>query len=453
MNLSSILNIAKGALSAAQTSVQVTSNNIANVNTTGYARQEAVLEEASPNGVSVTTITRYYDRYLESSIRGKNSDAEEQSVLSTYLTRIEGFLNEDNSQLSSNLTSYFNAWQNLSTDPQNTGMLQTIVSRGDMLTQSINAMYTDLKDLQAECNDQVLSNVDSINGMLSSIAGLNTHIIESSGMADSSSSKNSYLDQKTALLGKLSKKMDITTFDDKYGRTTVLTTGGKPLVEYECAWTLTAVPDETTGYANVAWKDGGGTVTDITDQIRSGKLKAMIDTRDTYTPEFLSKLYDLSTALIDNVKWTTTIGGVSSTTSFFQGTSAGNIAVSTSLANDPSLLTASSDPDNSPTGNDIALAMASLIDEKLCGNGTLTFTDFASSIASRIGQLTSNANKAAEYSSDALSILTAQRASVSGVSIDDEMANLIKFQYAYQAASRLFTVADELLQSLLAVAR
>jgi flagellar hook-associated protein 1 FlgK len=450
VNISSVLNVAKVALSAAQTSVEVTSNNIANVNTVGYARQEAVLEEASPNGVRIRTITRYYDKYLENSIQGKTSDAKEQSVLSTYLTRIEGFLNEDNSQLSSRLTSYFNAWQNLSTDPTNTGLKQTIVSQGQMLGQSINTIYSDLRVLQTEVNHQILSDIDSINGILSSIAGLNKLIIESTG--DAGSSKNSYLDQKTALLDKLSQKMSVTTFDDEYGRTTILTSGGKPLVEDAGAWTLTAIPDETTGYAKVAWKDATGATTDITNSIGKGELKALIDTRDTYAPEFLSDLDKLSSALIDSVKWTATKGGVTSDTSFFQGTGGGNIAVSASLEDDPTLITASSDPDNRPTDNDIALAMASLIDQKLCDGGTSTFIDFSSSMVNRIGQLASDAKSTAQYTSDTLSILTAQRASISGVAIDDEMANLIKYQYAYQAASRLFTVADELLRTLMQVA-
>ncbi len=452
MNLSGVLNVAKGALSAAQTCVHVTSNNIANVNTEGYARQEAVLEEASPDGVGISTIRRHYDKYLDNSILGKNSDAGEQSVLSTYLTRIEGSLNEDNSQLSNNLTSYFNAWQSLSMDPTNTGLKQTIVSRGQMLTQSISSIYNDLKGLQTEVNSQILSNIDSINGMLSAIAGLNGHIVESSGYADGSSSKNGFLDQKTALLNKLSQKMDITTFDDEFVRVTILTSAGRPLVEEGGSWTLTTITDEATGYAKVAWKDATGAVADITDTIGKGELKALLDVRDAYASEFLGDLDELSSSLINNVKWTATVGGVSSTTSFFQGASAGNIAVSQNLVDNPTLIASSSDPDNYPTDNDNALAMASLMGQKLCGDGPSTFTDFASSMVSRIGQLTSDAKNGAQYASDTLNILTEQRASISGVSIDDEMANLIKYQYAYQAASRLYTIADQLMQSLLGVA-
>ncbi len=571
MSIYSILNVARGALAATQTAMQVTSNNIANVNTAGYARQEAVLEEARPtpspaglmgDGVTVKTIKRFYDKYLESSIRTKNSDAEGNSVLSTYLDRIQQFLNEDNSHLAGNITTYFNDWQSLSTDPQNTGMKQTIVSQGQTLAQSIQTLYSNLKDLQSELNDQVNSEVDSANTILASIATLNTQIIENG--ADQAST-NIYQDQKTSLLNELSKKLSIQTFDDKYGRTTVLTAGGKPLVEDGSALKFTIVPGATTGYSKVGLEDSSGTITDITSDLGGGKFKALIDTRDTYVVGFLDDLDTMSAALIDNTKWTAQIGGFITGTSFFQGTGAADIAVTDSLVADPTSFSASSDPTGKPSDNDIAVRIAALVEKTLIGSqqlvhasgsdalsntyssagtamtsllglssawsgtiqikgtdgvaksvsidlsqdtltqirdkinnaaptgvtaslattttngvtsyqlkltnvdatdltdqngvlqtlglvtGTTTLTDFASSMVSNAGQLAQDAENAAQTSSDSAAVLTAQREGVSGVSIDEEMANLIKYQYAYQASAKLFSIADELLQSLLAV--
>jgi len=462
MSIYSILNTAKNALGAAQTCVQMTSNNIANVNTPGYARQVAQLQEAVPtpvtlgtlgNGVTVTSLKRYYDKYLESSLRAKTSELNHQSALAAYLDRIQQFINEDNSNLSGNITEYFNGWQSLSTDPTSTALKQVLVSQGQTLAQSINTIYTDLKGLQSEENSRIVEDVNSINGILSSIASLNQLILEGNG-----DGTNGYLDRKTALLNELASKMDVTTFDDAYGRTTVLTTGGKPLVEGGSAWSLTTISD-SSDYSKVGWKDGKGNVTDITDDIRSGELKTFIDIRDTYAPEFISKLNDLAGALMDGVRWTVNSGGVSTTTAFFEGASAGsgdlagNITVSAKLVKDPSLISSTSGPDNNPTDNDIALAMAALADAKRLNNGTSTFTEHVSSMASHAGQLTSNAETGAQYAASAVTTLTLQRESISGVSIDEEMTNLVKYQYAYAAAARLFTVADELLQSLLQVVR
>jgi len=563
VSIFSVLNIARGALSASQTGVQVTSNNIANVNTEGYARQVAEQVEATPmptdvgmlgDGVTVRTVRRYYDKYLESSIRDKTSNSEHQSVLSTYLNRVQEFLNEDNSNLSSNITAFFNDWQSLSSDPTNSSLKQTIVSQGQELTQSINTIYTDLKSVQTEADGQIISDIDSVNGTLSSIARLNQLIVEAGG----GDKANSYLDQKTKLLNDLSGKMDFTSFEDEYGRTTILTKNGRPLVENGTAWGITSITDATTGYTNIGWTDGSGTPVDITDSISGGELKALIDTRDKYAPQFLTAMDDLSTALKGNVKWSA--NGV--TTYFFQGTSGGNVAVSDDLAADPTLISSTSDPVNNPTDNDIALAMAQLADKKLCGTvqlvhpsgadarsdtfssstavvgtlvsprstesetitikgknytvnlgtdsltsiaaainadppagtvasvvsstvngatvyqlqltnvtaadlggqnnffqalgvtqGTSTLSEYEATTVSTAGQVTSDAQNAAQYASDTLDTLNSQRASISGVSIDEEMANLIKYQYAYQAASRLFTVADTLLSDLMAVVR
>ena len=308
MSIFSILNIAKGSLAATQTSIQVTSNNISNVNTPGYAREEAVLVEQRPvpspvgllgDGVTIKDVKRYYDKYLESSIQAKNSDLQEQTVLSTYLDRIQQFLNEDNSNLTGSITAYFNDWESLSANPNDTGLKQTLESQGESVARTIKSLYTDLRAIQTEVNDQINSEIDSVNTLLSSIAAINRLIIQSSG---ASSNTNSYQDQKADLLNQLSQKMDIQAFDDKYGRTTILTADGRPLVENGTAWKLAPVQDSSTGYSKITWEDGNGVKTDITAGLGGGKLKALVDIRDSYAPGFIDDLDDLADSLIDNVK-------------------------------------------------------------------------------------------------------------------------------------------------------
>ena len=302
--------------------------------------------------------------------------------------------------------------------------------------------------LQGQADQQVISDVDSVNGMLSSIASLNMLILESGG---SKGEANTYLDQKTKLLSDLSKKLNINTFEDQYGRTTVLTAGGKALVEGGNAATLSAVPDETTGYSKVVIRDAGGGVTDMTGDITGGELKGLIDTRDVYANEFVDRLDSLSSALISNVKWR--MNGETTDTGFFQGTDASSIAISDFIAADPTRIPSASDPVNKPSDNDIALAMAGLADRKFLDGGTSTFADFSASTIDRAGQVTKDAEDAAVYSQATMTTLEQQRASISGVSIDEEMTNLIKYQFAYQAASRLLNVTSDLLTDLMGVIR
>ena len=153
MSISSILTIAKSALSANQTAIQTLSHNIANVNTPGYSRQEAVLEEAMPtpssiglmgNGVTVRQIKSYLDQNIQNSISAQNSNLQGQTVAGNYLTSIQSIFNEDNSNLSTSITQFFNDWQTLSTDPTSTADKQTIASDGQSLSRVITGMYTGL---------------------------------------------------------------------------------------------------------------------------------------------------------------------------------------------------------------------------------------------------------------------------------------------------------------------
>ena len=113
MSISTILNIARSGLEASQVAIQTTSHNISNVDTPGYSRQEAVLEEAMPtptslgqigNGVTVTQIKRYADQNLQKAISSKNTDLQEQQVYEQNLTQVQSIFNEDNSKLSTNMT-------------------------------------------------------------------------------------------------------------------------------------------------------------------------------------------------------------------------------------------------------------------------------------------------------------------------------------------------------------
>lgn len=457
MSIYSVLNIARTSLAAVQTCLQTASNNIANVNTEGYAREKVILEEATPiptdlgclgDGVRVKAVSRCYDNFVEAAILKKNTTLNEQQIHSKYLQRMEGLLDDNNSMLTSHITDFFKSWQDLSTDPGNEGMKETIVAKGQALAQSLKTMYGDLRSIQAQADNELNSEVDDVNKIVDSLAALNKLAFESSG---NQTAANDFQDKKTALLKELSGKLDITTFDDEFGRTTVLTSKGKPLVDGGNSWHLKTTPDETTGYSRVAWEDSSGNLSDITDDLQGGTLNALITVRNTTIEGFIDNLDELSQGLIDNVKWRVT--GDTSDTSFFSGTSVSDIEVATAFVDDPSTITASSDPVGNPTDNDIALAMASLMDQKVVNDGNSTFTDYVSSMNSHVGELTKTADDAVSYNEDTMKTLTAQRENVSGVSLDEEMANLIKYQYAFQASSRLLSVADQLLQDLMAVGR
>jgi flagellar hook-associated protein 1 len=475
MSISSILNIAKNSLTVNQVSVQVTSHNISNVNTEGYSRQEVVLEEEAPsliggcllgNGVKATGVKRYYDKYLDQQIFKKNTESGEQQIYQKYFERIESVLNEDSTKLTNNITDFFNSWQELSTDPQNVAVREGVISSGQNMNRSINNIYKGLKGIQLEQNENVKMEVADINTITTSIADLNNKIFAGSS---GSSEANDYLDKRNQYVKELSGILGVTSFEDQYGRMTILTSGGKSLVDGGKSWELDTMDDGVTGFYKVGWKDSSGNITDITDNIGSGSLHGLIEMRDGKVNDFIGDIDKLAKGIIEEVNnvhengyslnHAVTVPDAPDGIPFFKkitGNYAKNIDISDEVKADSKNVAASSEVDavtGKPIGNSIALDIANLIDENLFNGNTATIVNYTASITNNIGQLTKGAENAAQYSKDTLQAMEKQRESVSGVSLDEEMANLMKFQYAYQASSRLFSVADELFQSILEAVR
>jgi flagellar hook-associated protein 1 len=464
MGISSILNIAKNGVFAAQTSVQVTSHNVANVNTEGYSRQEAVLEAATPmptdqgllgSGVLVKSVKRYADKFLDTAIAQKNGALQQQQTAQNYFERIQGILEEDNSSLSSQITNFFNAWQELTTDPTSTSVRTIVASTAQNLSETIRTAYADLKDVQGELNSTVGQEVADINRIVSSIAALNEKVFDSHTNGNEA---GDYLDQRTQFFKELSGKIGVRSFEDKYGRISVLTAQGKVLVDGGQCWTIKAIPDAATGFNKVAWVDHAGNASDITDEITTGSLRSIIDLRDQHIGTgFLKQLDDLAEGIMTAVNEVHKDGVTLNNTTgipFFKeltGNYAASMDVSDAVKTDINNIAATSTAAN-PTDNDIALAIASLGTNTISiGGSAKTLSDYVASITASIGQLTSNAQQQAAYEQNTMAAMESQRASISGVSIEEEMANLIKFQYAYQASAKLFNVADELFKTLLGV--
>ncbi len=328
------------------------------------------------------------------------------------------------------------------------------------MTRSINNIYSGLKNLQIELNNKVKFEIENINRITSSIADLNKMIFEG---ASSTSEANDYITKRNEYIKELSGKIDINYFEDEYGRATILTSKGKTLVEGSQSWNLDVVDDETTGFYRITWKDFSGKATDITDSFQGGSVYGILTMRDGEINNFIAHMDELAKAIITEVnnvhREGFTLNHDPSSTdpdniSFFKeltGHYSKDMALSDDVLNDIKNIATSDkiDENGKPIGNVIALNIASIIDQKILNNNSSTIVEFTSSIANRIGQLSKAAKDTLEYSQDTMQIMEKQREAVSGVSIDEEMANLIKFQYAFQAATRLFTVADNLFQSLL----
>ncbi len=302
----------------------------------------------------------------------------------------------------------------------------------------------------------MVSEVREINNILASIAEFNKKTYAS---AVNGAEGSSFKTQSLAALQELSGKMNIQYFEDVNGGFTVMSGDGKLLVEKGIVYELSAQKDPTDNFYHVYWQGNSVNSVDISGSITGGSLKSLIDLRDNQIGGFIDDINDLAESLMTEVNAIHSAGyNAAGTTGvdFFKdmtGDYAANLALSDEINVDIGYIAASSSA-SMRSNNDVALALAGLgTTDVTIGGRTTTYVSYSASIASTIGNLSQNAQTLSEYHQNLMEIVKNQRESVSGVSLDEEMSNLIKYQYAYQAAARLINTADTLMQALTELAR
>ena len=450
--LFSALSIAVSAMEAEQGALEVTSNNIANVNTPGYSREVPVLQENPPvdlaslqfgTGVTLSGVQSIRDNILELRL---NQETSQQNLLDTQvdgLNQIQALFNDPaGSGLQTVISNFFNSFQQLAADPSSSSDRQAVIIAGQTLATAFNQTANALTTQQQSLDQSVVQSVSQINGLTSQIASLNQQIAASqSAGADS----GVLVDQRTQLIRQLSQVMNISVTDEGNGAVTVAAANGAALVVANQSFNLSAQTNPATGFHDVFYQG-----TDITSAIQSGQLGGQIQLRDTEIPSVLSSFDTLASGIANAVNTTGTAGfdangnpGVD----FFVPPAAGpgaaaNLAVAIT---DPSLVAASSDGTAGSNGN--ANALAALANQNIVGGQPPP--DYYANLVAQIGNDASNAQTQQQSESLVLQQLQDQRGSVSGVSLNEEAANLIQYQNAYQAAAQLAGIIDQLTQSLI----
>jgi flagellar hook-associated protein 1 FlgK len=352
--------------------------------------------------------------------------------------------------LSQAMNEFWNAWQDLASNPEGHVERMDLLAKTETMTATFNKIYADLQQIQKDIDTSIEGTVDDINQMSEQIADLNQKIAQSEVTGQNA---NDYRDRRDLLLKELSALVDINSFEDDVGKASVLISGGRPLVEIGGTWDLSTQLN-ASGLKDILWDDGSGSTTNITSDISGGSLKGWLEVRDTLIPDFLSRLDDLADGIIQEVNSLHSTGyGLDNSTSndFFTGSSASNIAVNSSIAADIDLIAASGTLAGVPGDNSNAIAIANLQDDLLMSTNSATFGDFYISIVSDVGVEVQRATTTYDHQLSMVTQLETYRETVSGVSLDEEMVNLIKFQHAYNAAAKLITATDELLATLISM--
>lgn len=469
------LDIARKAMIANQLGIQVTSHNIANVNTAGYSRQRVTLEETTPvnsspgqigTGVAATSIQRCVDLLVDNQLVAESGIYNALDYTATVVGQVEALFNEaEGANLGDRINEFFNAWEDLATNPQGLAERQMVVSNGDLLASAFRKADQQLRNFQENANKDVVALAADINTIARQIADLNGKIkIALVG----GQQPNDLMDQRAVLLRSLSEKIGFTTLTDQYGQVNVMIGNGKALVDGESAGTLAATPvlNPATGEA---WNRVFLTLPnqsalgsqDITSYISSGQVQAVVDFRDNYVTSVRSRLDSLAYSISSFVNQQHAAGyGLDGSTGvdFFQAAAlsgaASNFALNPALPGNLNAVAAAGSDPTAPAGsgagdNRNASLVAGLKSLQIGILGNTTFTDFLGGVIGEVGTKAKSANQDLEHQKNIIDYLEAQREQVSGVSLDEEMTNLIKFQRAFEAATKLITAMDDLLQQVI----
>jgi flagellar hook-associated protein 1 FlgK len=448
-SISGIMNSALSALTTQQAAINITNSNIANVDTDGYSRRQVTIESTEYGGVEVSNAERTYDAFLLKQIVSETQELGKWEAEAKYLKSVEAVFDEsEGSGMSEAMSEFWNAWQDLVDDPSGSTERSTLASVADTLAQTFNSISSDLSDIQEGIDDDIVTTVSTINRIVEQIADLNEAIARADAAGQDTSTFQDSLD---SLVTQLSSLIDISSYENKNGQICVQTANGKPLVEGTTTWSLSTEINSTTGLQDVTWVDSDGNYV-ITDDISGGKLGGCLEIRDERIPVWQDQLDELAVTLMDEVNALQTSGydiNGGAGVAFFTGTGASDMALNTDILDDPGTIAAASSADGAPGEGSNASAIAELQNSLLFDSGTSSFSDFYATLVSEVGTAVQAAQSGYESRRDMLEFCTNQRESVSGVSLDEEMAKLIVYQNAYEAAAKIISVLDELMETIL----
>ena len=350
------------------------------------------------------------------------------------------------------MTEFWNAWQDLSNNPEGHTERVALISKSDAMATAFNHISKDLQQQQRDIDSGIQVAVGEINALSAEIAQLNQKISE---VETGGQNANDLRDRRDLLVNQISEMIDVNAYEDGQGRVSVSVADGRPLVNGPHMWNLATQPN-ADGHLDVVWTDSSGSTVDISANIRGGKLKGWLEVRDVAIPDYLTRLDALANGIITEVNNLHTGGfdlNAIAGEAFFTGTTASDIGVNANIVSDPNRIAAASTAAGVPGDNSNAINIAGLQYAAIMGGGTATYDDYYRSLVTDVGNQVQSAGSYADHQAVMVMSLENYRESISGVSLDEEMLNLIKFQHAYDAAAKLVSTVDEMIDTVMNMTR
>ena len=551
--MANTLGIGTTALSALQRAISTTGQNIANVNTDGYSRQ-SVTFSARPaqdigvgflgSGVQVTSIDRAYSQFMANDVQQRTASSGYYSLYANAAERVDSMLGDPSTSITQAMDSFFASAEAVANSPTSLPERQVMLSNAETLVQRFDYIVGRVDDVTKEMNSQIAGAVSEINQLAGGIATLNEEIAKVSGRTGGL--PNDLLDQRDALIVKLSSLVDTKTVAQDDGSLNVFIGRGQPLVTGSVAETLATQTDPDLGSTSIvtlsAFVAGSSDVSDfltggklgaaltVTDEVvnptrrelnllavgfaetvnaiqeggddlqgvngtalfteTEGVVKtapsvddstansgnaavtftvtdAKLLTGDSYRVDYTATGVNLRNLTTDAV---TTLGASPATVDGVQITYTAQVATGGAGANqgdafivdpvfqasrflevkidDPAKIAAASNG-GAAGNNSNMLAMIELRDQSLLKGNTATYGEVYNNLLSDVAVRTQRAQSSAETETALLGSALDRQSSLQGVNLDEEAANLVRYQQAYQAAAQIVAVANEVFDTLL----
>lgn len=455
----SAFEIGRRALNANQLGIEVTGQNIANVNTPGYTRRRVELVESAyqgihgftlGTGVSIAGVHSFRDIFIQSRIQAETGIAgrltAERDALAPVETALQG---SESGGLQSSINAFFGSFRDLEANPNSVPLRSLVGQRGAALANAFHTTAQRLDDIRSTTDQQLRSTVDQANALSEQIAGLNDNIRSAEAAGAEASNLR---DQRDVAVNKLAELTGARSTTNSDGTLTLTLADGRPLVLSGTASKLGVNDTPPNGLAEITL-DGEPAV--FTDGSIAGYQNAI-----TEVTKQLGDLDSLAAAVVSRVNTLHTSGtdlDGNAGVNFFNDTpavTAANISINAAITGNPRLVVASPLTQPGQTGT-IAGQIANLLTDQNTTAGTRTgsFSSIFGSMISDAGERVATADNNLQTQAAILSQATAQRDAVSGVSLDEEAINLLQYQKAFEAASRFIKIADEMTQMILSLAQ
>jgi flagellar hook-associated protein 1 FlgK len=382
-------------------------------------------------------------------------------VLQTNMASIEQlFPDLTTDGLGKSIQDYFNAWQNLSVNPQGTPERQAVISSGQQVAQNFQQINAYLNNIKTAANQSLEGLTNDINDKLKNIATLNVQIQQA---GNAGANANVLLDQRDQLVRDLSKKIGVNYKAESDGSMTVTLSSdpSQTLVSGSKYGAFSVQTNINNQYDIYLTQAGAASSAVINLSGSKGEIGGTLKVRDQIVDDYLSKLDELAYNIATEVNSVHAAGyGLDNSTGndFFTNSAVvtGYSALISVAVTDPDQL-AAADTDvvaNGKGNNTNALTIAGLASKPVSSSaGSITMSSFYNALVGSVGVGVQNANRAKDLSDSVLTQLGNLRESQSGVSMDEEMTNLLNYQKAYEGSAKMISAVAEMMDTIIIMVR